>query len=82
MSIKLNRRPSCDGLGVKRWTYRLDNTHTLHVFERPYNVADVPYLLRVDHIDGRTLDTRFASFKSQAIDKAQWLETLVHNGNL
>jgi hypothetical protein len=85
MSIRLQTRPSTDGLGVKRWTYRLNYFVTLHVFERPecyLNKGDAIYLLRVDHADGRTLETRFAKWKSQAIDKAQWIEERVHGGEL
>lgn len=30
--------------------------------------------------DGRTLDTRFANFKSEAIDKAQWISERAAKG--
>lgn len=84
MSIRVgSRRPSTDGLGVKRWTYQLNDFVTLHVFWRPESVvAKPPYLLRVDHIDGRTLETRFANFESQATDKAQWIQERVRRGEL
>lgn len=84
MSIRIGaRRPSTDGLGVKRWTYRLNDFVTLHVFWRPESVVrKPPYLLRVDHIDGHVLETRFANFESEATDKAKWIESRVHSGEL
>lgn len=80
MSIRLEGRCSTDGLGVKRWTYRLDESLTLHVFERPQEQTHIPYLLRLDHADGRTLDVRYARFRSQAVDKAQWIALRVEQG--
>lgn len=81
MPIDLEKRPSTDGLGVKRWTWPINDMITLYIFERPPPYR-LPYLLRLDHKDGRTLDTRFARFKSQALDKAQWLAMRVERREL
>ena len=73
MSIRLNQRPSIDGLGVKRWTYPLRPDRTLFVFWRPkaYRKGEAPYLIRVDHIDGRTLASELATTKVDAIRRAK-----------
>jgi len=71
VSIRLDKQPSTDGLGVKRWTYPLADAVTLFVFERPASYADLRYSLRVDHADGRMLASALRETKAGAIAKAQ-----------
>lgn len=83
--IRLNRRPSTDAFGVKRWRFPVCNgVAVVTVFERSAKVLsqlrDPPYLIRLDHASGLHLDTCFAVFKSQAEDKAQWLEMRYERG--
>jgi hypothetical protein len=67
-------------LGVKRWTYKLDDARTLHVFQRPRTVAQWPWLLRLDHIDGRTLGNWFMCDRSNAIIKAKLIQAQAAKG--
>ena len=71
MKIALNRKHSVDGLGVKRWKFKLGDFTTLYVFDRPYSLANHAWLLRVDHADGRTLEVHLADTRQQAKSLAE-----------
>lgn len=76
MSIRLEKTPRTDGLGVKRWDYDLTGDVTLFVYDRSAElraVAGAPFVLRVMDFGGACLFTGFAETKAQAVECAQFL---------
>lgn len=73
MSIRLDKAPSYDGIGCKRWTYPLRHDCVLHVFERPRYAlpcdTDPPFMIRLTR-DGATV-TAFATTKRDAAAMAR-----------
>lgn len=65
--------PSTDMVGVKRWAATLTGETTLYVFKRPPRLTDMPYMLRVDTLDGRTLETRYAARRATMLHAAHQL---------
>ena len=74
--IDLTQTPSEDGAGVLCWTYPIAQDRILKVFKRPPEYARTPYLLRVDHISGAHIESRFATSRDGAIAIARRIEQL------
>jgi hypothetical protein len=71
--IRLDKQPSIDGLGVKRWIYPVDDFVTLYIYARPapYRCGEPRYYLRAQHRDGRHLWHGCAGTKRLAAKKAR-----------